>query len=380
MSPTPPTRTPASILDLAYERASSDPSRPIINNPEIVERVQYVCRFLQNKVGRRFLLACALAKTHNPDLDIRKPYTGIGTPDSYSGRRYDESHVKKFVIKYDLPVNASTAFLTPAFRNRNATLTTDFDLVGDYPTLYEKILLLLDDVQSGRISAEDLLAEVVRWLIIIRDEQRQRIDTLLAGLRTVAGAIPLSSEAIVNLIQQHLGCRNSSRLPVLVVTAAYNAASERLGERALPLSDHHGADIQTGSLGDVEITLANDDNVITCYEMKDKRVEMSDISDALRKITDRGDRIDNYIFITTEEIDREVVEYAASIYEQTGVVEVVVLNCIGFLRHFLHLFHRLRTRFLEEYQRLVLDEPESAVGQPLKEAFLALRQAAESKE
>jgi DNA adenine methylase len=319
-----------------------------------------------------------LAKAYKPELDIRKPYTGIGTTDAYSGRIYDESYVKPFIIRYELPGNATTAFLTPAFRNRNATLTTDFDLVGDYPVLYQKILLLLDDVQSGRVLADDLLAEVVRWLTIIRDEQRQRIDTLLAGLRTAAGAIPLSSESIVNLIQQHLNCRNSSRLPVLVVAAAYEAASGQLGERARPLSDHHGADIQTGSLGDVEVTLISDDNVITCYEMKDKRVTQADISDALRKITDKGQRIDNYIFITTDEINREVAEYAASIYERTGGVEMVVLDCIGFLRHFLHLFHRLRTHFLEEYQRLVLNEPESAVGQPLKEAFLALRQAAES--
>ncbi|MEH2008009.1 hypothetical protein [Nostoc sp.] len=34
--------------------------------------------------------------------------------------------------------------------------------------------------------------------------------------------------------------------------------------------------------------------------------------------------------------------------------------------------------FLEAYQQLVLDESDSAVSQPLKEAFLALRQAAES--
>ncbi len=37
-------------------------------------------------------------------------------------------------------------------------------------------------------------------------------------------------------------------------------------------------------------------------------------------------------------------------------------------------------QFLEAYQELVLEEPESAVSQPLKEAFLALRQAAESGE
>jgi DNA adenine methylase len=51
---------------------------------------------------------------------------------------------------------------------------------------------------------------------------------------------------------------------------------------------------------------------------------------------------------------------------------------MGFLRHFLHLFHRLRIRFLEAYQNLLLAEPESAVRQELKESFLTLRRAAET--
>ncbi len=45
----------------------------------------------------------------------------------------------------------------------------------------------------------------------------------------------LSVEEIVTLIEQHLKCKGASRLPVLVVAAAYKAAAARLGERALPL-------------------------------------------------------------------------------------------------------------------------------------------------
>ncbi|NJL10520.1 MAG: hypothetical protein HC908_11055 [Calothrix sp. SM1_7_51] len=98
----------------------------------------------------------------------------------------------------------------------------------------------------------------------------------------------------------------------------------------------------------------------------------------MQKIGYSEHKIDNYIFITTDFIDEDVREYAADIYEQTGGIELVILDCISFLRYFLHLYHRLRMNFLEVYQQLVLDEPESAVSQPLKEAFLALRQAAES--
>jgi hypothetical protein len=68
------------------------------------------------------------------------------------------------------------------------------------------------------------------------------------------------------------------------------------------------------------------------------------------------------------------------LYRDLGGVEIAILNCIGFLRHFLHLFHRIRLDFLDAYQELVINEPESAVSQSLKEVFLSLRKAAESEE
>jgi len=190
--------------------------------------------------------------------------------------------------------------------------------------------------------------------------------------------LPLSTEATATLIGQHLACKNASRLPVLVVAAAYRVAGERLGERVLPLHAHNAADEQTGALADLEITLAGDNTVVTSYEMKLKRVTVEDINRALQKFSGREERIDNYIFITTDVIDEPVREYAASIYASSGGIEVAILDCIGFLRHFLHLFHRLRTAFLNAYQNLVLAEPDSAVSQPLKEAFLVLRQVAEA--
>ncbi|MDY6784141.1 MAG: restriction endonuclease, SacI family [Cyanobacteriota bacterium] len=147
---------------------------------------------------------------------------------------------------------------------------------------------------------------------------------------------------------------------------------------APPVQAHNAADAQTGALGDVEITLLADDIVVTSYEMKNKRLACEDIDRALQKLVDSSIRIDNYIFITTEAIDQGVQDYASSLYHETGGIEFVILDCISFIRHFLHLFHRLRSRFLEVYQNLILAEPQSAVSQPVKEAFLAMRQAAET--
>ena len=199
-------------------------------------------------------------------------------------------------------------------------------------------------------------------------------------LERTEGALPLSSEAIVTLIGQHLACKNASRLPVLVVAAAYTAVGQQLSENLLPLNSHNAADFQTGSLGDVEVCLVGDDAVVTAYEMKMKRVTIDDIDVALTKILKAPRRINNYLFVTTDQIDPVVAEYAATLYEETGGTEIAILDCIGFLRHFLHLFHRVRVAYLNAYQKLVLAEPDSAVSQSLKEAFLALRQAAESGE
>lgn len=365
------------ILDLALQKASKS-KKPVVGNAEIISRIELIARNTQNRACVRFIMACSLAKIDKPSVDIRKPYTEIGDDDAFSGRTYDETYITEFVNQYELPCNSTTAFLTPAFRNRNAVLTPYVNLVGRPESVYKATLQLLDDVYQKKLSADELLTETVRWLLIVRDEKRQRMSSLLAGLKASKGETSLPAEGIVNLIEQHLKLKNSSRLPVLVVAAAYEAASAYLGEQLQPLQGHNAADKQTGSLGDLEITLIDEQQVVTSYEMKTRKVTKNDIDHAVDKVIQSNQFIQNYIFITTEVIDQEVVAYAYGVYEKTGV-EMVVLDCIGFLRHFLHLFYRLRMGFLEAYQELLLAEPESAVNQPLKEAFLALRQAAETQ-
>lgn len=255
----------------------------------------------------------------------------------------------------------------------------DLTIVGRPKELYKKTLELLDTVYQGRLSPQDLLAESLRVLLVYKKEKDASLANLMQRLQRTRDLLPLSSEGIVTLIEQHLKSPNASRLPVLVIAAAYISASEYLRERPRPLHAHNAADLQTGALGDVEITLVSDDAVVTSYEMKTKRVTRLDIDNALQKLGRSSLSIDNYIFITTDAITDEVQDYARSIYQQMGI-EVVVLDCLSFLRHFLHLFHRIRMRFLDEYQRLLLMEPESAVRQELKQVFVALRLAAQSSE
>lgn len=372
--------TPEEILQGIQQRAAVTLNASVVTDPVIRERVDYVCRCMSNRAGVRLLMSCLLGKLDKPNVDPRKPYTGIGGADSFSGRIYDERHLTKFINEHRLPVNPTTAFLTPTLRNIGHALTTDRELVGRPHDLYKKTLELLEDVALQRIPADVLFVETVRVLMLLRNEKLARMASLLNALDRTDGALPLSSEAIVTLISQHLACKNASRLPVLVVAAAYEAAGARLSESMLPLNSHNAADLQTGSLGDVEICLMGEDSVVTAYEMKMKRVTSDDIDAAVTKIARAPNRIRNYLFVTTDVVEPIVAEYAATFYEKTDGTEIAILDCIGFLRHFLHLFHRIRADYLNAYQTLVLNEPDSAVSQTLKEAFLALRQAAESGE
>jgi len=370
---------PDQILGQIYQSALIAGNHSLIQDSRLIEHINRVCQCTSNRSGVRFLMSCLLAKLHRPEIDPRKPYTKIRGRDSFSGRKYDEKYVRPFIDKHQLPANKSTAFLTPAFRT-NEILTIDQDLIckKSEVELYRSVLTLLEIIAENQISAEILLTEIVRLLLKIRDEELHRINSLLSSLKRSQGSLPLSTEAIVKLITQHLTCKNSSRLPVLIVAAAYQVATDHLKEKALSLKPHNAADSQTKSLGDIEITLQDESFVVTAYEMKKRAITESDIDSAISKILKAKLKIQNYIFITTEPIDQNIIDYAATWYEKTDGVEIAVLDCLNFLRHFLHLFHRIRQNYLDAYQELVLNEPNSAVSQALKEAFLALRQAAES--
>lgn len=370
------TNEPADILEIAYQSAVDRLDKSFVRAAGLTDDVEFICR-CSNLAGIRFLLACLVAKLSRPELDIRKPYTEIGGEGVYSGRHFDETYVAPFAFKYGLPVNPTTSFLTPAFRTNKSIIAPGVELIGRPKKLYETVVKIISAVHDGTANPELLLIEIVRWLAVVKFEREDRLESLFASLAAARSDSALPAESIVTLIQQHLALPKSSRLPVLVVAAAYQAVQELLGERALPLEGHTAADSQTGALGDLQITLKDDSNIVTVYEMKAKRVTTEDLAIAVQKLASGSHEIDNYIFITTDKVDETLRDFAATMHTRVGV-EFIVLDCLGFLRHFLHLFYRSRMKFLEAYQALVLGEADSAVNPTLKEAFLSLRLATET--
>lgn len=211
-------------------------------------------------------------------------------------------------------------------------------------------------------------------LLNVKTSQESQLQVMQEKLKAINGEDEeiLSSEDIVDLLTLHLkSSTRTSRLPVLIIAAAYEAIRPPFTQKTKPLEKHNAADSQTGSLGDIEITLETSDRVITCYEMKDKEVQINDILIALHKIEKAGQKPSNYLFVTTKAIDAKVASYAKGLFIKTGV-EFAVIDVLGFIRHFLHFFHSYRKSFLDSYQKLLLKD--SAVTQTVKTTFLVLRQ------
>lgn len=205
-------QSPDEILQYVYDDVVATLNTLQIDDADIQARVELVSRNISNRAGVRVLLACSLAKAHNPLLDIRKPYTEIGTPDAFSGRTFDERYIGPFVLAHELPCNPTTAFLTPALRNRNTVLTPDLNLSGRPREVYEALLQLLTDVYAGKITARQLLGESIRQLILLRNEKQQRMASLLADLRASHFDAQLSSEQVVTLIEQHLATKGGEQV------------------------------------------------------------------------------------------------------------------------------------------------------------------------
>lgn len=105
----------ADILESAFRRVSHDITQPIVSDPDIIARTEFICRSISNRACVRVLLASSLAKIHRPTVDIRKPYTEIGDADSYSGRTYDEKYVAPSLSNIICPVMPQPLFSYPRF-------------------------------------------------------------------------------------------------------------------------------------------------------------------------------------------------------------------------------------------------------------------------
>ena len=341
--------------------------------PQGVENL--IENLIRSTVGAplRVLLALLIAKLLNPRVNILYPVSGSdGIEGTFSGRTVDENCIQILIDDYRLPLNQTTGFLTPAFRTLKLPISENLgNEIGKNKTVYNAFSSIIHKVQRGELNPEEVLIEILRKLILLREERMSKLEYQLRELSRED--LDLSAEDIVFIIHQLLSLPKSSRIPVVVVAALHKTLEECLNEKVKPLESHTAADSKTGALGDVELTAESGD-IVRVYEVKDRQVTESDIHVAVEKIArldSKRSKLRQYLFVTTKPVDRSVLLKTREVCGYMGI-EMTVLDCLGFTRHFLHLFFPFRHKFVDNLTKLIMAEPDSSINYAIKERYISL--------
>ncbi|GAB6077272.1 restriction endonuclease, SacI family [Desulfurobacterium crinifex] len=362
------------VLEQLYKKAE-EIQAPVALPEDIGEQLEVLIR---SSVGAplRVLLALLMAKIINPQVNILYPSTNAKeVPEAFSGRTVDEHCIQALIDIFKLPLMQTTGFLTPTFRTPALPIPENLgDVIQKNVTIYNAFSNIIHRIQNGDLKAEDVLIETLRRLINLKKEREAEIKGKLNQLSKED--LDFSAEDIVSIISQLLSIpkHKTSRIPVLVIAALHKTLEECLQERLKPLENHTAADSKTGALGDIELVV-DDGYVVRVYEIKDKVITETDINKALKKIlklnNDKRAKLRQYLFVTTKSIEDSILSKAHEIYKDLGV-EMTILDCLGFTRHFLHLFFPFRLMFINNLTEFVMREPDSSVSHALKEYYISL--------
>jgi len=91
------------ILVKVFEEALKDSKKDeIVKVPKIVESAGKILFESKTQAFREALIGCALARLHDDEIDITKPYMNQGD-DAFNGRTLDERVVNPFLQENEIP-------------------------------------------------------------------------------------------------------------------------------------------------------------------------------------------------------------------------------------------------------------------------------------
>lgn len=218
-------------------------------DPDVRERIELIIgRSEANKGIYTVLMTLFSHKIIDPGQDIRKHQYQIDG--GFAGRVKDTQFVTPFLRSVGFPAMSESGWLT-----RSLEQVHPYDL--DYPgaispkELKEAFLRLINDVQVGGVSPEDVLFYMM--VLLIRQRDNQNIE--------LAKPHSLSIANIIKVLEGHFNysysCHGASRLPTLAIYAAYQCMMSevsRFSDKILcPLESHTSADSQSGQIGDIQV-------------------------------------------------------------------------------------------------------------------------------
>lgn len=345
-------------LERHYHTAMKEASGKEVATTSVPNCVQeyiteIVSRSESGKAALAVSLTCLAYKILHPEQDIRKHQASI--EGGFSGRTFDTHYVTPFLRRHDFPCMAESGWLTRSFEQKIA-YTLDYKGAIRPQSLKSAFLSLIDRIQKNDPRQnEDLLDLLLQSIIIERDK------------KTIAPAIPrnLLIEDIVTLLDKHFHHRynavGAARLPVLAIYAVYECLISEgqkrfLDKKLLPLENHNSADLQSGRIGDIDIT--NEDG--TSFEAVEVKFDIAvgrDVIDRAKEKILRSSAKRYYILSTAQPREEEKGAIQDIIHQvsKTHGCQLVVNGVIPTLKYYLRLLDDT-SLFIERYASLVFTD------------------------
>lgn len=298
------------------------------------------------------LITSLVRKIETPSQDVR--YHRRGLPGGYSGRSYDTKYITPF-LKERFP---QIAMKEAGWLTRSLEQAHPYTL--DYPGKIRKIkqpfLLILNDVEVNKASAENFLIAIFIQLINQTIQQKKLIEIK----PPIEKDIDINS--IINCLETLFSLPGSSKLPVLAIHSLYEVMIREVGRYSnkilKPLRAHTSPDMRAGEIGDIEVVDANG-KYFEVIEIKHlKAINIVDVKDAYDKF--KTHPVKRYYLLTTAEPfirkeEEEKIEQILSQIKKEHGCEVIINGILPAIKYYLRLL-RNSYLFIEAFTNKLREE------------------------
>lgn len=270
------------ILEEVFAEALEDSKKDqIVEVPKIVEAAGEILFESKTQAFREALIGCALARLHDDEIDITKPYMNQGD-DAFNGRTLDERVVNPFLQENEIPCSKGP-FLSALRRNISFTPETEKGLRDK-----EAFGAMLSFIAELQAADEKKVQNYLLYLVTMFIALRAKSEITLAKINRV------SVDQYSTVIDALLGTPSGGLVPVLLAVAGFSTMKKVYG---LPWEiDWQGinvADAASGAGGD--ITIMNGADVVVAVEITERVISADRVRSTFRtKISPNA--IDDYLF------------------------------------------------------------------------------------
>lgn len=355
--------TPHEVIKDIYSEIDNKTFKELNSSKTIIENIdELISKIDKNKSLVSALVTSALKKILDPTQDIRLHRTDF--KDGYSARSLDTSVTAPFFKRY-FPkyANKESAFLTLATREKiKWTKKEGKNLKIRNSTVKNSFLELFDAIEQDKINPRDVLSYLFVKLKELQKNQSLIFDETITTAKLTH---VVNINVVINLLEKHFACRQSSRIPVIAIYTIYQDLIKnikRYHDKTLSKPNVHTSSDRHG-FGDVEVW-NSDGTPFEMIEIKHNiELNRNHIFDIIKKSEDTT--IKRFYILTTsiknfesEEEEKYIHSFILKIKKERGL-DVIPNGIVSSLKYYLRVIDDYMT-FIQSYTLNLIEDAKNS--------------------